>query len=208
MSKISEFNQARAAKQREAQLTNYDILDNDCWKWRGALDKDGYGKLKRKGFKGGPQHLFYTIHIGPIPEGKILCHSCDNPWCVNPKHLWPGTHLENEQDKDKKGRRKGFVNLSVEEKRKNSIRGGESLRDKSTPEERSSRASIASKTLSKEQRSLNGTSALMKLSPEERIERATQAGKLGGVASGIARRRKRDDKLVIFNTPIGWEVEE
>lgn len=46
----------------------------------------------------------WLIHMGEIPMGMIVCHTCDNRQCTNPDHLWLGTHKENTQDKIKKGR--------------------------------------------------------------------------------------------------------
>jgi len=81
---------------------------DDCWEWIGALNTDGYGmfnitinnKLRRI-----RAHRFsYEIHVGPIPNGLSICHRCDNPICVNPEHLFPGTLIENNKDRDSKMR--------------------------------------------------------------------------------------------------------
>lgn len=78
--------------------------EDGCWYWTGSKDSFGYGAI----YKGGPNsggrrlirahRLSWELKNGPIPEGKILLHSCDVPWCVNPDHLRPGTKLENSQD--------------------------------------------------------------------------------------------------------------
>jgi hypothetical protein len=55
----------------------------------------------------------WQIHYGPIPTGAIVCHSCDNPKCVNPIHLWIGTQRDNLLDAIKKGRKVGSNSLKT-----------------------------------------------------------------------------------------------
>lgn len=77
---------------------------NECWLWTGSKNYWGYGT-----FWGGEKvvkaHRFaFTQCVGAIPDGMLVCHSCDRPLCCNPAHLWLGTDLSNCRDKEKKGR--------------------------------------------------------------------------------------------------------
>jgi len=69
-----------------------------CWLWTAWKDKNGYGGLskgaKREGYW--RAHIYsYILHKGPVPEGYIVEHKCNNPSCVNPDHLRPKTQREN-----------------------------------------------------------------------------------------------------------------
>lgn len=79
-------------------------VDGDCWLWSGTKNANGYGVLgiNKKMFLA---HRFsFELHKGKIPKGYCICHSCDVPACVNPKHLWSGTLKQNSIDMAKKGR--------------------------------------------------------------------------------------------------------
>lgn len=82
--------------------------DNECWLWQSSLSKDGYGMFKtchdyqRKSFRA--HRYAYELHNGPIPDGLLALHKCDNPTCVNPNHLFLGTQQDNIDDMIAKGR--------------------------------------------------------------------------------------------------------
>ena len=87
-------------------FTKVEKATEGCWEWIASKTADGYGQFKH------PEHHYahrfsYAFHYGSIPLGKQVNHHCDNPGCVNPEHLYAGTHQDNMDDMINRGRWKG-----------------------------------------------------------------------------------------------------
>jgi len=91
--------------------------DDECWEWKGFRNHQGYGRtwINDKGYYAhrvifhlaNPNTINLNAPQSTLEYGFIL-HTCDNPSCCNPKHLWLGTHKDNMEDKARKGRAPDF----------------------------------------------------------------------------------------------------
>ncbi len=91
-------------------------VETDCWLWCGVKTLGGYGQFRLWGFaaKFMAHRVSFRMFRGKIPGGKVLMHRCDNPSCVNPRHLEVGSYQGNIWDMIRKGRHSGCVKVTNE----------------------------------------------------------------------------------------------
>jgi len=83
----------------KCRFFHYVEITATCWLWKGAINRDGYGKLCFKGNNTAPAHrVSYELFKTDIPQDMHVCHTCDITSCVNPAHLWIGTTQDNKMD--------------------------------------------------------------------------------------------------------------
>lgn len=99
------------------------VTESGCWIWVERVNPDGYGQYHSDTTQSRMAHRFsYERVHGRVPEGLCVCHRCDVPCCVNPAHLFVGTHADNRRDsvlknRNVKGERQGHSKLTAEQAR-------------------------------------------------------------------------------------------
>ena len=93
--------------------TKYKIVESGCWEWQAGRVQAGYGVFYFHGKSKYAHRMSYEFFIGEIPDELLVCHTCDNPSCVNPFHIFLGTDKTNVADSMNKLRRPVFKHPSL-----------------------------------------------------------------------------------------------
>lgn len=87
-----------------AKLDSTIDKSGDCWLWTGGKDSDGYAIVRSGLSSRRVSRVIWMLAHGPLENGIIVCHHCDNPACCRLEHLFCGTHGDNARDRKAKGR--------------------------------------------------------------------------------------------------------
>lgn len=163
---------------------------SECWEWRGARLASGYGEFSVNGKNHRAHRIAYQLSVGDISDGLHICHSCDNPGCVNPAHLWEGTPADNIADRDAKGRNRAPRGSE----RPNSILTEDAVRDirlryatgRVTQKQLASEHGVDTTTVTRIISGQNWKHIKSTLTPEQ-IEMATDSNRARGERSGRAK---------------------
>lgn len=94
-----------ATNDERLRFHGWTVTESGCWEWGGRRDDKGYGVLATKKNKQAFAHrIAFDTWIEGVNPDLSVCHSCDNPPCINPSHLWQGTEGDNKDDMARKGR--------------------------------------------------------------------------------------------------------
>lgn len=90
--------------------------NSGCWLWIGSVKPNGYGNFFLDGGFTQAHRAAYIAFVGPIPDGMVVCHQCDNKACVNPSHLRVGSHKDNSREATQRGLRARFYTRTTRAK--------------------------------------------------------------------------------------------
>lgn len=86
------------------RFLSFVVKSEGCWEWSGYIDNKGYGRIMTDRGPVRAHRVSYVLHHGEVPGRLYVLHHCDNRKCVNPIHLYVGTHTQNMKDKVQRGR--------------------------------------------------------------------------------------------------------
>jgi len=92
------------SKLKEHLMARYIVSGSGCWEYQRCSKRDKYGLIEIEGRLHRAHRVSYSLFNGKIPDGMMVLHRCDNPPCINPKHLFVGNNSDNMADKISKGR--------------------------------------------------------------------------------------------------------